>query len=129
MGRWRKDKEESHEQYHERYSKTEQEVRGDLWGQGQSLNYYGVVLYAASRFAECVEKGREAVRLLERTGDFWEVHIARYQMAASLYHLGDLRGAMEQAQLNHRSGLELGDEQASGISLDVWARATSGAIP
>ena len=45
---------------------------GDLWGQGQSLHYYGVVLYSGSRFTECVEKGREAVRLLERTGDFWE---------------------------------------------------------
>jgi signal transduction histidine kinase/serine/threonine protein kinase/tetratricopeptide (TPR) repeat protein/ActR/RegA family two-component response regulator len=102
---------------------------GDLWGQGQSLSYYGVVLYSASQYRECVEKCREAVRLLERTGDYWEVHIARYQMAASLYHLGDLDEAVEQAQRNHTSGLELGDEQASGINLDIWARATGGAIP
>jgi len=114
------------------YAKKSLEIRqsfGDLWGQGQSLSYYGVVLYAASRFAECVEKGREAVRLLERTGDYWEVHIARYQIAASLFHLGDLRGAIEEARYNHKSGLELGDEQASGISLDVWARSSAGAIP
>ena len=113
------------------YAQKSLEIRrslGDLWGQGQSLNYYGVVLYAASRFAECVEKGREAVRLLERTGDFWEVHIARYQVAASLYHMGDLRGAIEEAQYNHKSGLDLGDEQASGISLDVWSRASGGVI-
>src|SRR5207253_3863356 len=25
---------------------------GDLWGQGQSLNFYGVTLYAASRYRE-----------------------------------------------------------------------------
>ncbi len=101
---------------------------GDVWGQGQSLNFYSVVLYAASRYTESIEKGREAVRLLERTGDYWQVHIARYQVAASLYHLGDFRGAIEEAALNHRSGIELGDEQASGIILDVWARASRGNV-
>ncbi len=115
-----------------RYSRKSLEIRkslGDLWGQGQSLHFYAIVLYAASRFTESVEKGREAIRLLERMGDFWQVHIARYQIAASLYHLGDLRGAVEEAQRNHKSGLELGDEQASGIILDVWARATGGRVP
>ena len=102
---------------------------GDLWGQGQSLHYLGVVLYSGSRYQECVEKCREAVRLLERTGDFWEVHIARYQIAAALYRLGELETAVEEARRIHESGLELGDFQASGISLDVWARATPGAVP
>lgn len=101
----------------------------DLWGQGQSLHYYGCVLYAASRFTECIEKCREAVRLLEKMGDYWQVHIARYQVAASLYHLGHLQAALEEAELNYRSGLELGDELASGIILDVRARATGGRIP
>ena len=101
----------------------------DLWGQGQSLVFYGVTLFAASRFEECVEKCRMAVRLLERMGDYWQVHMARYQIAVSLYHLGDLRGAVEEAQLNYQSGVELGDEQASGIILDVWARATEGILP
>ncbi|MHC4399259.1 MAG: response regulator [Planctomycetota bacterium] len=114
------------------YARKSLEIRKsfeDLWGQGQSLHYYGIVLYAASRFEKCVEKCREAVRVLERTGDYWQVHIARYQIAASLYRLGDIRGAIEESQHNHRSGLELGDEQASGIILDVWARATGGRIP
>ena len=102
---------------------------GDVWGQGQSLHYHGIVLYVASRYHECVEKCREAVRLLERMGDYWEVHIARYQIAAALYRLGDLQGAVEEARLIHASGLELGDFQASGISLDVWARATQGTVP
>ena len=101
---------------------------GDWSGQGQSLHYDGVVLYAGSQFWQCIEKCREAIRLLERTGDYWQVHIARYQIAASLYRLGDLAGALEEAQLNYRSGIELGDEQASGINLDLWVRAT-GAVP
>jgi signal transduction histidine kinase/CheY-like chemotaxis protein/tetratricopeptide (TPR) repeat protein len=114
------------------YAKRSLELRkklGDPWGQGQSLAFYGITLYAASRFEECVEKCRMAVRLLERMGDYWLVHMARFQIAASLYHLGDLQGAIEEAQLNYKSGVELGDEQASGIILEVWARATGGLLP
>ena len=102
---------------------------GDLWGQGQSLHFYGIVLYAASRFKDCIARCREAVRLLERTGDYWEVNMARFQIAASLYHLGDLAGGVAEAQRIHQSGLDLGDAQASGISLDVWARAALGRVP
>jgi signal transduction histidine kinase/CheY-like chemotaxis protein len=102
---------------------------GDISGQGQSLHYYGVVYYVGAKYRQCIDKCREAIRLLERTGDYWQVHIARYQIAASLYHLGDLSGAIEESQSNYRSGIELGDEQASGIILDVWIRAADGPIP
>jgi two-component system sensor kinase len=102
---------------------------GDLWGQGQSLAFHSVVLYAGSRYRECVEKGREAVRLLERTGDLWEEHIARYQVSAALYRLGELNEAVELARRNYESGIRVGDEQASGISLDVWSRAAPGKLP
>ena len=113
------------------YAQKSYQIRkdlGDRWGQGQSLAYHGVVLLAASRYAECVEKCREAVRLLEQMGDFWEVHIARYQVAAALFRLGDLKSATLEARRIHRSGLELGDEQASGICLDVWARSASSTL-
>ncbi len=115
-----------------KYAQKSLDIRrelGDVWGQGQSLSYYAVVQLSAGRFRDCVEKGREAVRLLERTGDYWEVHIARYQVAAALYRLGDLAAAVEQARRNHESALRLGDEQASGINLDVWSRATGGNLP
>lgn len=115
-----------------KYAEKSLELRksfNDLWGQGQSLNFYSCVLYAASRFHECVERGREAIRLLERMGDYWQVHIARYQVAASLYHLGEFHTSVEEARRNYQSGVELGDEQASGIILDVWARASGGILP
>jgi two-component system sensor kinase len=102
---------------------------GDPWGQGQSLHFHGIILYASSRFRECIDKCREAIRLLERTGDHWEVNIARYQIAASLYRLGDLRGAVNEARRMYQSGVDLGDAQATGISLDVWARASLGKVP
>ncbi|MGH9011215.1 MAG: protein kinase domain-containing protein, partial [Acidimicrobiia bacterium] len=43
------------------YAQRSLEIRrglGDLWGEGQSLNFYGVVLYAASRYPECIERCR-----------------------------------------------------------------------
>jgi two-component system sensor kinase len=102
---------------------------GDVWGQGQSLHFYGVVLYSGSRYSECIEKCQEAVRLLERTGDRWEMNIAAFQIAASLYRLGDLKGAVAEAGRIHRFGLEIGETQTSGISLDIWARASGGRVP
>ncbi|MFM9964144.1 MAG: response regulator [Planctomycetaceae bacterium] len=101
---------------------------GDLWGQGQALNFYGIVFYAASRFEECIEKCREAIRLLERTGDYWEVSTARYHLALSLYRLGDLPSAVAEARQMHQAGLDLGDIQASGGSLDPLVRASGGQV-
>src|SRR5262249_26254936 len=101
----------------------------DLSGQAQALHYHGIVLYAGSEYQQSIKKCREAIRMLERTGDYWQVHIARYQIAASLLRLGDLAGALEEAKSNYRSGVELGDEQASGMILAVWARAKRGPVP
>ncbi len=101
----------------------------DLSGQAQAIHYHGIVQYGCAEYQQSIKKCREAIRLLERTGDYWQVHIARYQIAAALYHLGDLAGAVEESQLNYKSGIELGDEQASGIILDVWVRAAENSIP
>jgi two-component system sensor kinase len=100
----------------------------DVWGQGQSLHFYGHVLYAASRFEECIEKCRTAIQMLERTGDYWEVNVARYHIALSLYRLGKLPDAIGEAERMYRSGLELGDIQASGGALDPWVRASGGRV-
>jgi two-component system sensor kinase len=101
----------------------------DVWGEGQTLSFYSCVLYYASRYSDCIEKGRESVRLLRRTGDYWGVHISQYQIAAAMYHLGDFEAALQVARQSHRSGLDLGDEHASTIILDVWARAARASIP
>ncbi len=49
---------------------------GDVCAQGQSLHYMGDVLFAGAKYDECISACREAVRLLERTGDFWERNMA-----------------------------------------------------
>jgi signal transduction histidine kinase/DNA-binding response OmpR family regulator len=114
------------------YANKAIEMRNDLndtWGRGQSMVFLGITLFAASRFRECIESCRGAIRILERMGDYWQIHMARYQIAASLYYLGDVKGAVHEARLNRKSGLDTGDHQASGIILDVWARASLGLVP
>jgi two-component system sensor kinase len=102
---------------------------GNVWGRGQSLHFYGVVLYTASRFTDCVDRCREAVVLLEQTGDPWELNIARWQIAGSLYRLGRLREAAEQARRIYHDALKIGDAPGAGMSLDPWSRATLGDAP
>ena len=101
----------------------------DLWGQGQSLHFYGVVLYAASRFRESLDKLQEAVRLLERTGDQWEVNTARWHMAFARYRLGELGKTVDQCQKIYADAVEIGDQAAAGISLSGWSRASDGRVP
>lgn len=101
---------------------------GDEWGQGQSQNFHGMVLYVASYYEAALERFRAAERLLERTGDIWEVNIARTHSANCLYRRGELANAVTLAKRVHQAGLELGDIQASAITLDTWSRASGGQI-
>jgi signal transduction histidine kinase/tetratricopeptide (TPR) repeat protein len=102
---------------------------GDTWGQGQSLNFLGIVLYAASKYDECILRCSEAARLLERTGDRWEVNIARWHLAYSLYRRGDMRDAVDAARDLHRRGMEIGDAVAAGIGVCVWCKANCAGVP
>jgi diguanylate cyclase (GGDEF)-like protein/PAS domain S-box-containing protein len=102
---------------------------GDLWGQGQSLGFYGAVLYSASRYQECIARCREAIRLLERTGDRWEVNTATWHIALSLYRLGELGEAVEVSRRLHAAAVDIGDRAAAGIVLSAWSRAAGGRIP
>lgn len=113
--------------YAERSLKIREE-KHDLWGQGQSFHFHGVVLFAGSQFEECINKCREGIRLLENVGDFWEACSARYHYAESLYHLGDLRNAVVQAELMYRQAVEVGDASGAGYVLAPWAAATRGRI-
>jgi len=114
------------------YARRSLDIRrelGDLWGQGQSLSFYGVVLYAASRYRESIEKCQEAVRLLDQTGDRWEANTATWHIAFAHYRLGELATAVEMSRALHRSAVEIGDAAAAGISLSGWSRASGGRVP
>ncbi|WP_153556620.1 hybrid sensor histidine kinase/response regulator [Roseimaritima sediminicola] len=101
----------------------------DVWGCGQTMHYKSVVLLAECRFEEAIATTEKAVEQLGQTGDLWEMNMARYQGANALYRLGRLEEAVEMAAAMHRSGRQIGDEQATGISLDVWARCAPETLP
>ena len=102
---------------------------GDAWGQGQSLNFYGIVLYASSRFEDAIERCREGVSILERTGDPWETNTGNWHIAFSQYRLGDLREAVALSRQVYEQALRLGDNQVAAISLGSWSKASGGAVP
>ena len=114
------------------YSKRSLKIRRDqkdLWGEGQTLAYASVVYLAAADFQSCIETATEGIDLLERTGDAWETNMARYQRANALYRAGRFREAASDAQRIHDSGVEIGDAQVAGISLDVWMRSSPHQVP
>jgi PAS domain S-box-containing protein len=114
------------------YAERSFEIRtalGDVWGQGQSLNFWGIGLYGASRFEEAMEKFQDAIRILDRTGDRWEANTAGWHLGFCLYRLGRLADAVETSKRIHRTGVEIGDTQASGISLGAWSKASGGRLP
>lgn len=103
--------------------------QNDIWGQGQSMHCLAIALYCAANYEECIDVGQRSVRILERAGDFWEKHTAQYQVAASLYRLGRFTEAVQLAREGYDSGLAVGDFQACGNMIDIWARASNGCIP
>jgi signal transduction histidine kinase/tetratricopeptide (TPR) repeat protein len=102
---------------------------GERMGEGKSLNALGMLLYSDARYAAALERFREARRLLRRSGDRWEEGIAGVHVALCLYRLGALDEAVEVCEHTHREGKEIGDAHATGIVLEVWAKATFGRVP
>ncbi|MDQ3149675.1 MAG: diguanylate cyclase, partial [Chloroflexota bacterium] len=101
---------------------------GDIWGQGQSLSFSAVVLYAASRFEESIADFRESIRLLERTGDQWEVNTAGWNLALALYRTGDTAQAAEVAREVYAAAHAINDQTSAGTALSVWTRSTVGHV-
>jgi signal transduction histidine kinase/tetratricopeptide (TPR) repeat protein len=116
----------------ERYAERGLAIRaalGDLWGQGQSLNFHGMLLYAFGHYAGALDRFREALRVLRRTGDRWEADVAGIHIAFCHYRLGALGEAVAECRRVHREAVAIGDRHAAGVILEVWAKATAGALP
>ena len=114
------------------YAKRSLEIReqlNDVWGQGQSHHYHSVVKLAECKFHEAIQSALEAVSLLRKMGDVWEMNMARYQAANAYYRIGKYVQATELAAEMFNCGREIDDLQATGISLDVWARASPDTLP
>lgn len=116
----------------EAYGKKSLEIRkglGDVCGQGQSLHYLGVVLYAGARFDESINACGEAVKLLDRTGDLWERNMALFSGINSVYRKGELPRAVAESKRLYELCKEMGDDKVSGFCLDVWSCASGGRLP
>ncbi len=114
-----------------RYVQRSLQIRRDLrdvWGQGQSLGFTGVAMYAASRFEEGEQACREAMRLLDQTGDRWEANTAGWNLALCLYRKGELVAATDAARQVYAAATLIGDHTSAGVALSVWTRASIGRV-
>lgn len=102
---------------------------GDQWGEAQSLHFYGLTLYVASRFSEAIQKSEQAIKLFDRTGDLWERNNAHNNIAGNLYRLGDLNGAADQSDLLYQAAIQIGDLQSAGLALAVWSKSSESNFP
>ncbi|MFZ5467955.1 MAG: protein kinase domain-containing protein [Myxococcota bacterium] len=102
---------------------------GDVWGQGQSIHFWGLVEMADANLPNAEELLQEAERTLRRTGDRWEVSNALYNVAYCKFRRGALRDALELSHRVRREGVEVGDARACAIALEIWAKAAGGALP
>ncbi len=102
---------------------------GDVWGQGQSLSFVATVLYASSRYRECIDACQESIRLLERSGGRWEQNTAAWHQIFAHYRLGELDTAFELSRRLYYKATAIGDATAAGIALSGWARAGVGRVP
>jgi len=114
------------------YAEKSLEIRkqlSDLWGEGQSLHFIGVGLYSSTRYVECLEKCQHAVRIMEKTGDRWEVNTANWHIAYCHYRLGNLSEAARLGQSIYQDALDIGDHSSAAIALSVWSKAEAGKVP
>ncbi|MHB2022695.1 MAG: diguanylate cyclase domain-containing protein, partial [Mycobacteriales bacterium] len=96
---------------------------GDLWGQGQSLSFAAVVLYAAGRWQEAQRACEAAIDYLSRTGDQWEMNTAGWHRALCLFRQGELAQAATVAQEVYQAAGLIGDQTSVGIALSIQARS------
>jgi len=101
----------------------------DQWAHGHTLAYYAMVLYGATRFEEGIEKAREAIRLLEPTGDSYELSVARAHLAYPLWRTGRLSEVVELAKLMYREACETGQSIAIAAATALWVVGAEGDLP
>ena len=67
--------------------------------------------------------------VLGSTGDGWEGHFAAIHIVFGQYRRGALQGAIAESRRVHQAGVEIGDRHAMAAVLEVWSKASGGALP
>lgn len=104
-----------------------QRALGNETGIGEALWLYGLNLYSGAHYAWAIEKFRESLTPLERTGERWHLNVSANHIALCYYRLGDLEQAVRWAKRAYAAAMEIGDWHAPGISLMTLSLATGGA--
>lgn len=115
----------------QKYSAKSIELRleaADNWGLGQSYGWQGIGLYASGRFEEGVVVLQQAVESFTRTGDLWELNMARFHLGCCYWRLGRMVEAAECARDTFETSIRIGDSR-SHCSLLLWSRTVDGELP
>jgi eukaryotic-like serine/threonine-protein kinase len=115
-----------------RYSTRSIELRhqfDDKCGQGQSLCYKGIGLFAAARYEEGVSTLAEAIQMLAKTGDLWESNLAHFHKGCCYYGLGDLAQAISEARTTFETSIRIGEDSRAHSAIYLWAKAVHGDLP
>ncbi len=112
-----------------RYTRMSYNIRrkmGDYQGQGQALSFFGVSLFAGSRFRAALERFRKAEKILTHTGDMWERNTADWHAAYCLYRMGELAQAASCAEHCYTRARRTDDSMSEGVSLAILTMAKLG---
>lgn len=102
---------------------------GNLGGEGRLNVYLCAPAVSSFQAARTLELSCQATRILERTGDRWDLNAARWASALALLLKGDLEGSARESRQLYQQALAIGDFKFVGNALFVWARASAGRVP
>jgi eukaryotic-like serine/threonine-protein kinase len=100
----------------------------NVLARGYAHGFYGIGSYASSRYEVGIEVLSKAMAAFEKTGDFLELHLARFHKGCCHFGLGDLAQAIAEARWVFESSARIGDSRTMCSSW-LWARATQGNFP
>lgn len=100
----------------------------DSWGEAQGLHFLGAAYYASSQLEKALRTFSRSIKKLEATGDRWELNGCTYHYGVCQYRLGNLSEAFRAGNEVHESGKLIGDNFASGASLNIISKATLGML-
>ena len=92
------------------------------------MRIVGLAITAAADYEPGLVRSKEAIDALEKAGDLWELHLARFHRGCCHFGLGDLAHAVADARGTFASSARLGDSRMMCSSY-LSARATRGNLP
>lgn len=90
------------------------------WERGRILAPCGFARSFTDGTAAALERFQSAERLVEGSGDLWEVAALRYHHGLSLMRLGRFRESFRQVRSLNQLAVEAGDEHHTAMAIQAW---------